>query len=98
MQKKIAVVAVALLLVVAVTGCWGPQMVTRGLDDWLNQGYTETPWLYGNVVAYMVWGVGFMVTSMADAFVNTYYFWAKDAQPFGSGKGTSYTHKPVTPK
>ena len=98
MQKKMAVVAVALMLVVAITGCWGPQMVTRGLDDWLNQGYTETPWLYGNVLAYMVWGFAFWVTNLADAFVNTYYFWAKDAQPFGSGTGTSYTHKPVTPK
>jgi hypothetical protein len=97
-KKKMAVVAVALMLVVAVSGCWGPQIVTRGFDDWLNQGYVNSPWLYGNVLAFMVWGMGFMFTNMADAFVNTYYFWAKDAQPFGSGTGTKFDHKPVTPK
>ena len=97
-MKKMAVVAVALMLVVAVSGCGGPQMVTRGFDDWLNQGYVNSPWIYGNVLAYMVWGIGFWFMNLADAFVNTYYFWAKDAQPFGSGTGTKFDHKPVTPK
>ena len=97
-MKKIAVVVVALMLVVSISGCWGPQMVTRGFDDWLNQGYVNSPWLYGNMVMYMAWGVGFWFTNLADAFVNTYYFWAKDAQPFGSGTGTKFDHKPVTPK
>jgi hypothetical protein len=94
-MKKLAIVVVALMLVVAVAGCWGPQKVTRSFDDWLNQGYTNSPWLFGNVVSYMAWGFGFWITNMVDAFVNTYYFWAKDAQPFGSGKGTPFMHTPV---
>jgi hypothetical protein len=97
-MKKVAVIVVALMLIVSIGGCFGPQKVTRSFDDWLNQGYTDSPWLYGNTVSYMVWGIGFMFTSMIDAFVNTYYFWAKDAQPFGSGTGTKFDHTPVTPK
>lgn len=97
-MKHLTVVAVALMFIVAISGCWGPQIVTRSFDDWLNQGYTDSPWLYGNVVAYAIWGFGTYITMMVDGFVNAYYFWVKDAQPFGSGTGTKFDHKPVTPK
>jgi hypothetical protein len=97
-MDKVAGVAMALVLVVAVTGCWGPQFVTRGFDDWLNEGYVHSPWLFGNVLSFMAWTFGFMVTNLADAFINTYFFWAKDAEPFGTGTGTKFEHKPVTPR
>jgi len=97
-MKKVAVVALALLVGVAAAGCYGPQMVTRGLDDWANQMYVDTPWLLGNVVSYALISIANGVTWFVDGFVNAYYFWAKDAQPFGSGTGTAYTHKAVTPK
>jgi hypothetical protein len=97
-MNKVAGLAVALVLIVAVTGCWGPQVVTRSFDDWLNEGYVHSPWLFGNVVSYMAWSLGFMFTNLADGFINTYYFWVTDAQPFGSGTGTRFEHTPVTPK
>jgi len=98
-MERVAGVLVAIALVVLLGGCWGPQMVTRGFDDWLNEGYVRSPWLYGNAVSYAMWSTGFMLTNLADAFANMYYFWVKDAQPFGNGVGTRYDHhKPVTPK
>ena len=97
-MNKVAGVAVALMLVVAVAGCWGPQFVTRGFDDWLNEGYVHSPWWFGNMLSLMAWGLGFMFTNLADAFINTYYLWVNDAQQFGIGTGTKFDHKPVTPK
>jgi hypothetical protein len=44
------------------------------------------------VVSAALIGVAFFVTSTIDGVVNAYYFWAKDAQPFGSGKGTTHSH------
>jgi hypothetical protein len=97
-MKKVAVVAMVAMMVASVAGCWGPQIVTRSFDDWLNQGYTDIPWLYGNTIAAGIWGIVFWVTGVVDTFVNAYYFWVKDAQPFGSGTGTKFDHKAVTPK
>lgn len=97
-MKKLALVSLALLIGVSSMGCWGPQMVTRGLDDWLNEGYTGSPWLYGNSISYMLIGFAFWITNWVDGIVNFYYFWVKDAQPFGDGNGTTFTHKVVTPK
>ena len=98
-MKKLALLSLALLvLAVPMTGCYGPQMVNRGLSDWLNEGYTETPWLYGNVISYGIISLANGITWFVDGFVNAYYFWAKDAQPFGTGTGTTYVHKAVTPK
>ncbi len=98
-MKKLALVSLAaLMLTVPMVGCGGPMILSRGVDDWYNQSYGETPWLFGNVVSHgiislvhgLAWGV--------DGIINIYYFWAKDAQPFGDGKGTVYTHKVVTGK
>jgi hypothetical protein len=98
-MKKLALLSLALLvLAVPMTGCYGPQMVNRGFSDWLNEGYTGTPWLYGNVISYGIISLVNGITWFVDGFVNAYYFWAKDAQPFGDGVGTTYTHKVVTPK
>ena len=98
-MKKLAVVSLALLLLtVPMAACGGPMQVTRGLDDWVNQGYTDTPWLYGNVISHGLIGFATGITWMVDSLINIYYFWAKDAQPFGDGKGTTFTHKVVTPK
>ena len=98
-MKKVGLLCLAgLVLAVPMMGCFGPQMLTRGLDDWTNQGYTETPWLYGNSISYMLIGFANYVTWFVDSIINMYYFWAKDAQPFGDGNGTTFTHKVVAPK
>ncbi len=95
-MKKLALVALVMLVVVGSVSCYGPQKLTRSFDDWTNQGYVDTPWLYGNVISY--WLIGFVtgITWWIDGFINMYYFWVKDAEPFGSGKGTPFNHKAVT--
>lgn len=95
-MKKVALVALSALLVVSVTGCFGPQKVTRALDDWANQEYVNTPWLIGNVVSSALLWVAFAVTQTVDIFINAYYFWVVDAQPFGKGVGTPFNHKVPT--
>lgn len=97
-MKKVAVVLIALLLVVSVSGCFGPRKVTRSFDDWLNQEYHNQPWLVGNVISTALIGIAFWVTNVVDSFIDLYYFWAVDAWPFGSGTGTAFTHKAVVPK
>ena len=98
-MKNVALLSLAVLvLAVPMVGCGGPMTLTRGLDDWHNQAYGETPWLWGNVVVHGLIGVANGITWMIDGIINIYYFWAKDAQPFGDGKGTVYTHKVVTGK
>ncbi len=98
-MKKTSAVVVALLVVLSFAGCWGPQKLTRHMDDWTNQGYGDDPWLMGNVlVSGMLRGVFFM-TGVVDSFINAYYFGALDAEPLGShaGTGTKFEHRPVTP-
>lgn len=97
-MKKVAVVLIALLLVVSVSGCFGPRKVTRSFDDWINQEYHNQPWLVGNVISAGLIGVAFWVTNFVDSFIDFYYFWVEDAWPFGKGTGTAFTHKAVVPK
>ena len=98
-MKKLALLSLALLvLAVPMTGCYGPQMVNGSFEDWADEGYANTPWLFGNVISYGIISLVNGITWFVDGFVNAYYFWAKDAQPFGDGHGTTYTHKVVTPK
>ncbi len=95
-MRKAVVVALTLLVVVGSVSCYGPQMLTRAVDDFCNQGYVDTPWLYGNIISYWIISLVTGITWFIDGFVNMYYFWIKDAQPFGDGKGTPFIHKTVT--
>ena len=97
-MKKAALVALALLLIVVpIAGCHGPQRMSRGLDEWANNGYIENPWIYGNVVSHLLLGFATVVSWVVDSFINPYYFWTSDAWPAGDGRGTAYPFKPVTP-
>ena len=97
-MKTLALVSmVVLVLLLPASGCHGPQKLSRGLDEWANTGYMDSPWIYGNLLSHIFLGVGNGVTWMIDSFINTYYFWVDDAPPFGSGKGTGYPFKPVMP-
>jgi hypothetical protein len=96
-MRKVAVGVVAVVLAVSILGCWGPQKLTRRLDDWTNQTYVENPWMMGNVLSATLLHALFFVTNLMDVGINAYYFWARDAEPFGSGTGTEFKHKPVTP-
>lgn len=98
-MKKVSVVALAVLVTVAASGCMvGPNNFSRGIDDWANQSYGESPWLYGNVISGAIISIVMWVAHGIDSLINIYWFWAKDAQPFGTGKGTTFTHKnPMAP-
>lgn len=93
-MKKIAALSLAVLMLVAVSGCTvGPNKLSRSWDDMQNAWYQKSPWLYGNVVVGTALSFVHMGAMWIDAIVNVYYFWGKDAQPFGSGRGTAFIHK-----
>jgi hypothetical protein len=97
-MKKLALVSLALLvLLVPMAGCHGPQKLTRSLDEFTNDRYVESPWVFGNTVAHLLLAVANSLTWTVDSFINIYYFWADDAQPFGTGRGTAYPFKAVSP-
>lgn len=97
-MKRFAVVSLALLiLVVPLAGCHGPQKLTRSLDEWANNGYIDSPWVFGNTLSHLLLSVATTLTWTVDSFINFYYFWVDDARPFGTGKGTAYPFKAVTP-
>ncbi len=96
-MTKVSVVALAVLVTFAAVGCGGPMILTRGLDDLVAQEYHKTPWLLGNVVVHGIYGVANAVTWTIDSLVNIYFFWIKDAQPIGDGKGTTVERKLPTP-
>jgi hypothetical protein len=96
-MKKLAVTATALLVLASAGGCWGPQKLTRHMDDWSNQMYVDNPWLMGNAFSSAVLRGIFAATGLIDSFINSYYFLFLDAGPVGSGAGTRFEHRPVTP-
>lgn len=95
-MRNAAVVLGAIVLLCA-GGCFGPQKVTRQLDDWLNQRYVERPWLVGNVVSSTLIHAGLALAALVDGFlVNLIDFWTVSAEPFGSGTGTPFIHRNPT--
>ncbi len=97
-MRKLAIASLALLILVSpLTGCHGPQKLTRSLDEWTNNGYIDSPWVYGNVISHVLLSVATALTWTVDSFINIYYFWADDAKPFGTGQGTAYPFKAVSP-
>ncbi|HLY07822.1 MAG TPA: hypothetical protein VKW04_00830 [Planctomycetota bacterium] len=98
MKQRMRAVLLAVLLGLPLGGCHGPQRLSRGLDEWANTGYADSPWIYGNFLAHLLLATGNTVTWTLDSFINVYYFWVDDAEPFGDGKGTPYPFRAVTPK
>jgi hypothetical protein len=97
-MKRPTLAALALVIVLAtMTGCHGPQRLTRGLDEWANNGYEQSPWLFGNVLSHVLLGCASALTWTVDSVINVYYFWVDDAAPFGDGSGTPYPFQPKTP-
>ena len=97
-MKRFAAASLALLiLTLPLAGCHGPQKLSRSLDEWSNDRYVDSPWLVGNMLTHLVLTAATAVTWTADSFINIYYFWVDDAKPFGTGKGTAYPFKAVTP-
>jgi hypothetical protein len=97
-MKKLAVFALLLAFLAApLAGCHGPQRLSRGLDEWANEKYIESPWIVGNFLSHMLLAGATAVTWTVDSFINVYFFWVDDAEPFGNGKGTPYPFRAVTP-
>jgi hypothetical protein len=96
-MKKVAAAVLAVLVALSSTGCWGPQKLTRHMDDWAQQSYVDNPWFVGNVLATGLLHVIFFATGVLDGFINSYYFWFLDAEPLGTGTGTKFEHRPATP-
>ena len=97
-MKRLAVVSLAFLILTApLAGCHGPQKLSRSLDEWVNERYIDSPWFVGNTLAHVLIAVATALTWTVDSFINVYYFWVDDAQPFGNGKGTAYPFRAVSP-
>jgi len=97
-MKRLALISLAaVILLVPISGCHGPQKLSRSLDEWVNERYIEHPWFVGNTLAHVLLIAATALTWTVDSFINIYYFWVDDAKPFGTGKGTAYPFKAVTP-
>jgi len=96
-NRKFVVGLASALVAAAAAGCFGPQHMSRRMDDWSNQMYVDNPWLTGNSISYVLLSTIFTATRFVDSFVNFFYFWLRDAWPLGSGRGTGFEHSPVVP-
>ena len=86
----------AILLGASLGGCYGPQKLTRHLDDWVQEGYVRRPWLWGNTLSAVLIHVAQAITNVADGLlVNPMDFWGVSAWPFGRGWGTPFRHRSV---
>ena len=97
MKKTLIGLLASAALLAPVAGCHGPQKLSRSLDEWTNNGYIESPWVYGNFLSHVLLAGATMLTWTVDSFINIYYFWVDDAKPFGTGRGTAYPFKAVSP-
>src|SRR5262245_22180165 len=71
-RAGLGVAAVALWA--AAAGCFGPQRMSRRMDDWANQAYVDNPWLMGNSVSYALLTTIFTGLRFVDGFMNAFYF------------------------
>lgn len=96
-MRTCGIILLVVVFVFVAVGCGGPFYLANSLSDWYSQQYGASPWLFGNVISAGLYGIvaGF-AWWLDEVFVNTYYFWVKDAQPGGDGKGTVYEHKAAT--
>lgn len=93
-MKRLAAAACAMLVL---AGCLGPNNLSRGFDDWVNQTYVDSPWL-GQLLLYIglipaVYGV---TTVLDFAIGNVFDFWGQSAF---RGTGTPFIHRnPAVPE
>jgi hypothetical protein len=93
-MRKLSIALVAAVTLSMAQGCGGPYYVSGVVRDFYTQKYGESPWIWGNIIVNGLYGFANGIAWAVDGIVlNTYYFWLKDAQPFGDGKGTVYEHK-----
>ena len=97
-MKRLGMTALVCAVLGSGIGCGGPHYLTNSASDWYAQRYHESPWVYGNVLSYALYGFVQGFLWMGDAVVvNTYYFWAMDAEPGGNGKGSTFKHDDPSP-
>jgi hypothetical protein len=93
-MKRLGIVALFSVVLCSGLGCGGPKYLSSSLDDWYAGKYSQSPWIYGNTLSYGLYsfvdGFALMVDSI---FVNPFFFWFKDAKPFGDDKGTTFEHQ-----
>jgi hypothetical protein len=94
-MKRLGIIALLSVVLMGNVGCGGPMYITGSMGDWYAQKYNESPWIYGNVLSFALYGMAYGFGLMGDGMiVNTYYFWAKDAAPLGDNKGSTFDHAP----
>lgn len=89
-------VLLAVLLAAGAGGCYGPQKLTRQLDDWVQEGYVRRPWPWGNTLSLSLIHAAQVLTNVLDGLlVNPLDFWGVSAWPIGRGTGTPFHHRLV---
>jgi hypothetical protein len=79
------------VLAAGLGGCYGPNHLMRGLDQWGNQLYVDDPWLAQLATYTGVLSIGYVVAGFIDyVFVNPFDFWGC-AVP--SGHGTPHLYQ-----
>ena len=95
MKKTIASLLLLCALAIS-TGCaTGPFRLSRSWDDYRNQKYTESSWVHGVLLSEIipVYPIVGLFAGIGDVlFLNTWYFWTKDAW---DNHGTGFTHDQV---
>jgi hypothetical protein len=88
MARRAAMIGI---LVAGLGGCYGPNHLLRGLDEWGNQMYVDEPWLAQLATYSGVLSLGYIVAGFIDyVFVNPVDFWGKAA---ASGHGTPHFYQ-----
>lgn len=93
-MKRLGITAVLCVVLGSGVGCGGPQYLSNTFSDWYAKKYSESPWIWGNMLSYALYGFVYGFAWMGDSMiVNPVHFWVKDAQPLGDGKGSTFNHK-----
>lgn len=91
----------AIVLAASLGGCYGPNHLSRGLDEWGNQLYVDDPWVAQLATYTGVLSIGYFVAAGIDyLFVNPFDFWGH-AVPTEHGTPHHYrqvmtpSHRPI---
>ena len=99
-NQRLIVPVLALSLLV-LPGCLaGPDQLSRGFDDWVNQKYSEDSRVHGLLLQNIlpVYPVAGLLLGFVDLIViNPYFFWSEDVWD-GRGSAFKHTETPVAPR
>jgi hypothetical protein len=97
MKHRIGWLVLGALLLLSSQACYGPNHLSRGLDEWGNQLYVDSPWLAQLSHFLGLFTVGHWVATAIDyVFLNPFDFWGPSVPRH---RGTPHLYKqPLRPE